>query len=46
MISLHFKLLQYTFTAVPVNGTGPALTVTSPSPDVRFRDLLPNTLVS
>lgn len=34
---------QYTFTATPVNGSGPAVTVVSPSPEARFRDLLPNT---
>jgi len=36
---------QYTFTATPVNGSGPAVAVVSTSPEARFRDLLPNTQV-
>ena len=38
--------LQYIFTAVPKNGTGPNVTVVSPTPDARLRGLLPNTEAS
>ena len=38
-------LVQWKFTATPVSGGGPAVTVTSPSPDVRFTGLLPDTQV-
>lgn len=38
-------MLQYTFTATPVNG-GTPITVTSTDPDVRFYGLQPNTEAS